>query len=176
MTTETTAIELEYPAEFLDDADVELAKYLASLSANEKARYERQETILRIICECGNPYAGCLAARVSIRSHDRWQQMDGLGYRERVRQAERVYGASLDTLAGWRVEHPHGNIGGDTLLIAKNNAWNPDKWRGNNVTVEVSDQLLSYMQKRQAEDAKALPPADTIIEHKPSGDAPPWSG
>ena len=68
MSTDTIAIELEYSAEFLDDADVELAKYLSSLSANEKARYERQETILRIICECGNPYAGCLAARVSIRS------------------------------------------------------------------------------------------------------------
>lgn len=134
-----------------------------------------QDAFLVAFVELGTLTKAAQAVGISGETARLWNVNDTNGFRERLRAAQAGYADYLENLALERVKNPEGNRGSDTLLIALNNANNPDKWRGNNVTVEVSDQLLSYMQKRQQEDSKALPPSETIIEHVPKDEMPPWS-
>ena len=62
-------------------------------------------------------------------------------------------------------------------MIAKLNAEDPDKWRGNSVKLELPDELRDFMQRRQGEDQEArkqMPAAGQVIEHETSDDPPPW--
>ena len=142
-----------------------------------RKRWEQQGWLLETYAKRGNPTAGCLAARVSLRSHNRWLQEDCYGYRERFRLAHKVYVDSLEGIVVDRLSAPSGNRGGDLLLIAKLNAEDPDKWRGNTVKMELPDELRDFMQRRQAEDQAtraALPATGEVIEHRPSDERPPW--
>ena len=141
-----------------------------------KMRWEKQEELLDVYAKRGNVAAGCLAAGINYRTHTRWLENDIYGYRERVRLAHRQYVDSLEEKVQDRLDSPQGNRGGDLLLIARLNKEDPDAWRGNTVKIDLPDQLLAYMQKRQAEDAKALPVGDEsrVIEHRPSEARPPW--
>ena len=141
-----------------------------------RQRWETQNVLLETYAKRGNPTAGCLAAGVSFRTHDRWLEGNVYGYRERFRLAHRVYIDSLEGMVGTRLEDPKGNRGSDVLLIARLNAEDPDKWRGNSVKLELPDELRDFMQRRQAEDQetrKALPVA-TVIEHQAADEPPPW--
>lgn len=182
MTTDNqlpATLEPEYGDDFQDAADIERELLLSQMSGEEKRRFSRQDTVLRYVAQDGDPEAGCFVARVSVRTHNRWLETDVLGYRGRMREAEKMYAHSLERLAVKRVKNPEGNRGGDTLLIALNNANNPEKWRGSTTTLELSDELRDFMQKRQVEDqsARAALPEVKVLEHKATGDEPgPWEG
>lgn len=144
-----------------------------------RQRWENQGVLLVTYAKTGNATAGCLAADVTFRTHDRWLEGNVFGYRERFRLAHRVYRDSLEGIVSARLQNPQGNRGGDILLIAKLNAEDPDKWRGNTTTLELSDEMRDFMQRRQAEDATAraaLPESKGIVVD-PDGallnDAPP---
>lgn len=143
------------------------------LSKVDQHTWDSQEAYLTAFAGFGTLTKSSQSVGLHRDTVRRWEHGDVQGFRQRLREAQKAYADYLEGLALLRVQNPEGNRGSDTLLIALNNANNPDKWRGNNVTVEVSDQLLSYMQKRQAEDGKALPPAETVLEHAP--EVPPWS-
>ena len=132
--------------------------------------------MLRLVAETGDPPDGCSVARVTIRIHHLWLETDVLGYRGRFCEAETLYAYYLESLAVRRVENPEGNRSSDTLLIAFNNANNPDKWRGDTTTVELSDEPRNFMQRRQADDEarRQLPKAGEGIEHRASDEPPPW--
>ena len=139
-------------------------------------RWQRQEVLLERYSKRGNVTAGCLAAGISYRTHTRWLEGNIYSYRERFRLAHRQYVDGLEEMVQDRLDSPSGNRGSDVLLIARLNKEDPDAWRGNTVKIDLPDQLLAYMQKRQAEDAKALPVGDEsrVIEHRPSDAKPPW--
>ena len=139
-------------------------------------RWETQGVLLVTYAKRGNPTVGCLAAGVSLRTHRRWLAEDTYGYRDRFRLAHAVYVDSLEGMVGDRLGDPKGNRGSDVLLIARLNAEDPDKWRGNSIKLELPDELRDFMQRRQAEDQearKALPVA-TVIEHQAADEPPPW--
>lgn len=149
--------------------------WIASLSKVNRNTWDGQELYLLAFGKCGVHTKSAGAVGISRETVRRWEIDDKFDFRQRARDAQKDYQDYLESLALTRVEHPKGNIGGDTLLIALNNANNSEKWRGNTTTIELSDEMRDFMQRRQAEDTearKALPEAK-IIEHQ-SEEPPPW--
>ena len=159
----------------MEPASNEFQTWFRDLAKPDQNTWEAQERWLSAFSRLGTMTKACGIADIHRNTVRNWEVSDRFGFRQRQRDAQTAYADYLEGVALDRVESPEGNRGSDTLLIALNNANNPDKWRGNNVTVEVSNQLITYMQKRQAED-RALPASDgsKVIEHVPSDDKPPW--
>jgi len=150
--------------------------WIDGLSKTNRNTWERQEAFLVAFGAFGVRTKSCAVAGISVESVRLWTEADRFGFRQRSRDAQSAYADYLESLALIRVENPEGNRGGDTLLIALNNANNPDKWRGNTVTMELSDELRDFMQKRQAEDQEArkqLLASGEVIEHRQTKDEPP---
>ena len=147
--------------------------WLDALSKTDRGTWERQETFLNAFASFGVKTKSCAVAGISVESVRLWTEADRFGFRQRSRDAQGAYQDYLESLALTRVESPKGNIGGDTLLIALNNANNPEKWRGNTTTIELSDEMRDFMQRRQAEDAQKALPEAKVIEHE-SDEPPPW--
>ena len=82
----------------------------------------------------------------------------------------------LESMALERVQNPEGNRGSDTLLIALNNANNPDKWRGNQASIVVEDSVLQALTSLQALDAatRAPLPAPDVVEGEAVVEKLPW--
>jgi len=105
-----------------------------------------------------------------------WEQRDANGFRQQLRDAQEVYREYLEGLALTRVLNPEGNRGSDTLLIALNNANNPDKWKGNQASIVVEDSVLQALAALQALDSetKAQLPAAKVVEGKAVVEKLPW--
>ena len=153
------------------DSD-DLQAWIDPLGKTDRRTWENQETYLVAFGKLGVRTKSAGMAGVSIETVRLWDNDNKLGFRGRARDAQSAYADYLESLALTRVEHPEGNRGGDTLLIALNNANNPDKWRGNTTTLELSDQLRDFMQKRQAEDQEKALPEGKVLEHRADEPAP----
>ena len=136
----------------VDWGDLEAREsFVNSLTLREKLRLEQQDAVLAAYAAGDSVTLGCAKAGVTPWVHNWWERNDHLGYRARYQQAHRERQDYFEQLAVDRVRNPEGNRGGDTLVIALNNANNPDKWRGGNVTVEVGSEFTAMMQKLQQE-------------------------
>ena len=150
--------------------------WIDSLSKVDRNTWDGQELYFVAFGRCGTLTKSAGAAGIHRETVRRWETDDKFSFRQRIRDAQHAYQDYLENLALERVENPKGNTGGDTLLIALNNANNPEKWRGSTVTMELSDEMRDFMQRRQAEDSearKALPEPE-VIEHQPKDEPAPW--
>ena len=141
---------------------------------------ETTETRMAAFCEAyghhGQVTKAAKEARVGRETVRQWEMADAYGFRQQLRDAQEVYREYLEGLALTRVLHPEGNRGSDTLLIALNNANNPDKWKGNQASIVVEDsvlQALASLQKLDAETRAQLPEPNTV-EGKAVVEKLPW--
>ena len=125
----------------------------------------KQTEFLTVYGRTGQITKASLIAGISRETVRVWERDDTYGFRQHLRDAQVVYQDYLEGLALSRVENPEGNRGSDTLLIALNNANNPDKWRGNQASIVVEDSVLQALASLQALDAetRALP-APSVVE------------
>jgi predicted exporter len=124
----------------------------------------------------GQVTKACKEAHVGRETVRQWEMVDASGFRQQLRDAQEVYREYLESLALQRVLNPEGNRGSDTLLIALNNANNPDKWRGNQQTLVVEDsvlQALASLQKLDAE-TRAQLPEPRVVEGSGTVEKLPW--
>ena len=112
---------------------------------------ERMDSFCAAYGKVGSVTKASIAASVNRDTVRRWEQEDRLGFRQQMRDARQTYAEMLESLALDRVQNPEGNRGGDTLLIALNNANNPDKWRGNAMTVELPDHVAQTLAALQVQ-------------------------
>lgn len=150
--------------------------------------WTRQELFLAEYSNCGAINVSAAGASISVEGYNYWLTADTYSFQKRFGLAQQQYLEKMAIEADRRaiegVDHPviHQGVITDTyktysdnLLMFRMKKLDPS-YREAAITVELGmDQLLSYMQKRQAEDSQALPPADKIIEHVSSDDVPPWS-
>ena len=129
----------------------------------------------------GTVTKAAVAADISRETVRKWEREDINGFREQLRDAQAAYQDYLEGLALTRVENPEGNRGSDTLLIALNNANNPDKWRGNQASIVVEDSVLQALVMLQAldtsgRDAKGQPAPDpgNVVEGSVVVEKLPW--
>ena len=137
---------------------------------------ERMKTFCEAFSVSGSVTKGAAVAGVSRATVRNWEREDRDGFRQLLRDAQAAYSDKLESMALERVEHPEGNRGSDTLLIALNNANNPDEWRGNSMTVEVPDvvvQVLTELQV-QAQAIKSQLPAADVVDGVTGAAALPW--
>lgn len=156
-----------------DLASPNLQDWVDNLGQLDRRTWETMAAYMDVYEKCGSISKSALHAGISRETARRWENDDKFGFRQRQRDAQLSYADYLEGLALKRVESPKGNRGGDTLLIALNNANNPDKWRGNNVTVEVSDQVMEALKLAKERDSLALVDESKVIEHV-SGDKAPF--
>jgi hypothetical protein len=83
-----------------------------------------------------------------------WIREDTLGIRDRYQVAHREYADWLEATVRKRLEEPqfNGRLGSDVLLIAANNAHNPERWRRDTIIVggDSAKQLLDAIGKLAA--------------------------
>ena len=138
---------------------------------------QRQQSFLEVYGKTGQITKASHLAAVSRETVRVWEREDTNGFRQQLRDAQAVYQDYLEGLALQRVENPEGNRGSDTLLIALNNANNPDKWKGNQASIVVEDsvlQALASLQKLDAETRAQLPEPKTVEGSIVEVDKLPW--
>ena len=164
--------------QFEEDRNYERELVLSDLTEAERRRFVRQDAVCTAFGSTGNITLSTATAGISTKTHDRWMTEDTFGYRGRFRSAEQAWSDRLGTMVLDRLENPSGGRGSDVLLIASKNAVDPN-WKGNTVTMELSDEMRDFMQRRQAEDATAraaLPESNGVVvepDGAPVGDEPP---
>ena len=124
-----------------------------------------QETFCNAYGKLGSITKAVAVAGVSRETVRQWEQNDAHGFRQQLRDAQATYRDMLESMALDRVQNPEGNRGSDTLLIALNNANNPDKWKGNQASIVVEDsvlQALASLQKLDTETRAQLPEPKTV--------------
>ena len=155
-------------------------------NAYEVTRWAMQERFLTEYSLCGAITKAAAASGCSVHSHENWVKGDAWGYQKRYADAQQVCldkkALEADRRALEGVDHPvvyQGKITAthkdysDNLLMFRMKKLDPSYRDNYSLVLEVPDELLAYMQKRQAEDQKALPEAGKVIEHKPNV-PPPW--
>ena len=151
-----------------------------------------QETFLAAFAETGAVNLSAAAAGHSVEAYHHWVLADTYMFQKRLELArERKLESmilEIDRRAFEGIEKQFFNSKGeltatqtqysDNLAMFRVKKLDPSYRDAAIINVDASaiEELVRGLRGRQIEDAKALPPADTIIEHKPSGDAPPWSG
>jgi len=125
----------------------------------------KQEVFCDAFGRLGTVTKASAAAGVSRDTVRNWEREDRFGFRQKLRDAQGAYQDMLESMALDRVQNPEGNRGSDTLLIALNNANNPDKWKGNQASIVVEDsvlQALASLQKLDTETRAQLPEPKTV--------------
>ena len=137
---------------------------------------DRMQAYCEAYGECGSVSKSVVIAGVNRETIRRWEQEDRHGFRLQVRNAQAVFCDRLESMALARCEDPTGNRGSDMLLVALNNANNPDKWRGNSMTVEVPDVVVSILTElqSQAKSIRAAIPSPGVVEGTIVPDSLPW--
>lgn len=115
-------------------------------------------------------------AGVSRETVRNWEREDRFGFRQQLRDAQATYMDMLESMALDRVKSPEGNRGSDTLLIALNNANNPDKWRGNQASIVVEDSVLQALMALQQQGAaiREQLPEPKVVEGQVVEEKLPW--
>ena len=124
---------------------------MAPLGAWERGIFERQDRWLAAWVSAGDERAGCLAAGVSLRTVQRWKQLDVLGFRDRHWTGHLTLCAEIEAklTSMWRGLKPGQNV---LALVIAANAEMPDKYRPNAV---VSDETARETLRALREAAKA---------------------
>ena len=150
-----------------------------------------QEKFLVEYSICGAVYKAAMSAGHSQEAYLSWVNADKYGFQKRYEAAQAQYLEKMvlevDRRAMEGFDKPIFQGGqqvgtqrvySDNLLMFSVKQRDPSYRDAAIINVDASaiEELVRGLRGRQIEDSKALPPAETIIEHKPSGDAPPWSG
>jgi len=137
---------------------------------------QRQADFCAALGKLGSITKAASLAGVSRETIRLWERDDRSGFRQKLRDAHATYADMLESMALERVQNPEGNRGSDTLLIALNNANNPDKWRGNQASLVVEDSVLQALTSLQALDAatRAPLPAPDVVEGEAVVEKLPW--
>jgi hypothetical protein len=149
--------------EHLNDIDPGTIDATIAFNHEAKRRYDRQTVFLDAYAEAGTIRKAAKAAGVDRVTVYWWMKRDVLGFNERFevhgRHAHREY---LEDMVMDRLKDPQGNRGSDILLMAKNNAENPAKWRPNQ---QVADNTAKEIIAKLRE--MAAPKAEVIEGAKP---------
>ena len=148
-----------------------------------------QEKFLAEYSICGGIYKAAALAGHSYRGYMNWVEADKFMFQKRYEAAQAQYLEKMvlevDRRAMEGFDKPIFQGGqqvgtqrvySDNLLMFSVKQRDPSYRDAAIINVDASaiEELVRGLRGRQIEDSKALPPAHTIIEHKPSGDAPPW--
>ena len=172
-------------------ADEDIPPEVFSDKAGRK-RWDKQGVLLETYAHSGKEMAGCLAAGVNIRTHNRWLEENRYGYHERFQLANKVYVGLMEAEADRRaiegIDHPvihQGKITAtykqysDNLLMFRMKKLDPAYRDNYTLTLEVPDDLRAWLQQKQMADqeARAALPESKGIVVDPDGallnDAPP---
>ena len=152
--------------------------------------WTQQEKFLTEYAICGGIYTSADATGVSYNGYRVWLDGDKFMFQKRMEEAKSRYLEKMVREVDRRalkgvdqdIFYQRDKIGtktvySDNLLMFSVKQRDPSYRDTTIINVDVSalEELVRGLRGRQLEDSKALPPADTIIEHVSKDDVPPWS-
>jgi hypothetical protein len=132
----------------------------------EKQTWMRQEAFLKQYSERGKLIRAAEAAGMTIWAVEYWQKQDLYQFNRRLEVAHARYSESIEQMIDDRLQHPEGNRGSDPLLMFKQKAENPSKYREDVKVVDtgIGAMLLDKLRDLAAQNKPQLELESSAVE------------